>query len=298
MSNANPAGSTTKRLAIGLAVSLLVLSGGFAGWQLARRTISQAEPDASSSNEAVLSEQSIAGYLQSQHFQALPGGKFQGERPVSINEGTVNIKAEGRYLSPIVFTQNNGANTTYAVTAVNLTLADDSRLSDSNPDFISWNNSILLLLKKQGGQFVVIASQAMEGIGTNPGDVGLVQTGAQSWGWTETSGYTKQGYSTQHVAFYGVRNEKIASLATLLTDASDEGAADCSDPDSADKTSCTSPTQLSANWKFLQDQSAVYAMEVTWQGTVEGRKVNETHRIAPRAGGTYAFPKEYNEIAF
>ncbi|MCW3478567.1 hypothetical protein OL229_03160 [Neisseriaceae bacterium JH1-16] len=292
----NAGDKTGKRLAIALLVAALVAGGGYVGWQLAQRQAGS-ESSVNTANETNLAEATVSDYLRSLKLHVLPGGKVEGNREVSISDDKTVAGVSGQWLAPVVFTTRGETPITYAVSAVNFDLKPNAEIEQGNPDFVEWDNALLLLMKKQGDRFVVVSAEPVGANGLASGKVSLLQTGAQSWGWSTEGGWSKQGYSIDRVSFYGILREKIASIAELQTNASDEGVADCTDPDSASETSCSRPTQLTADWKFIKEGDA-YPLEVRWSGTVEGEKINDTRRIVPNASGRYVFPKEYNEIQF
>lgn len=289
-------GTSGKRIVIALLVAALVAGGGYVGWQLAQRQAGS-ESSANNANEANLAEATVSDYLRSLKLQVLPGGKVEGNREVSISDEKIEAGVSGQWLAPVVFTTRDETPITYAVSAVNFELKRNAEIEQSTPDFVEWDHALLLLMKKQGDRFVVVSAEPVGANGWASGEVSLVQIGAHSWGWSTEGGWSKQGYSIDRVSLYGILHEKIASIAELQTNASDDGVTDCSDPDNASETTCSRPTQLTADWKFIKEGDA-YPLEVRWSGTVDGDKVNDTRRISPNTSGHYVFPKQYNEIQF
>jgi len=286
-------GKTGKRLTIALLFAALVAGGGYVGWQLAQR---QADTESSTNNadEAYLAETAVSDYLRSLKLQVLPGGKIEGNRPTS-SDSIKEVAVSGQRLTPVVFSTKGESPVTYAVSAVNFELKPNSGL---DPDDNDWDNGLLLLMKKQGGRFVVVSAEPVSGTELESGKISLVQTGSHSWGWTSESINESMGYDISNVEFYGAQRDNITALARLRNIAFKRDLADCTDSDPVLRSACIhEQVRLTAKWKFIEEGEA-FPLEVRWSGTLDGDKVNVTHRIAPDARGGYAFPKKYNDFDF
>ncbi|CUA82000.1 hypothetical protein Ga0061063_0848 [Gulbenkiania indica] len=275
-------------------LTTLAASGAALGWWWTHPAVAvrlpSANPEASAVTASVPAqrqtlETALADYRRQQGMRP---GPLPGTWLLQADTGSGPDRFVGRFGVPYFTAGPEGRQ--QALVAL---LADtEAAQGDAMDSFAAAGLVRLLVFELREGRYRLLAThtQPSGAHGMAAADVQPIRMGEAAWGWQLTAGWSHQGYSQRNVDFFLATPDDIVPIGRLAVEADNAGAG-------CGSGAACAPTALTARWVLRpQPGQALYALDVHWQGVLEGRPLKRHLLLEAGAARRYAIPVELVEL--